>query len=110
MATTVRLLQRKAFSLPKLALFPSVALAQPLFVAGSLPLALIVDSVKSKGIARLSAALEELKREEKRVEAVRSRVQVKPRFGAGGSRLIKERILCVSFLLFHLFLFINARP
>jgi hypothetical protein len=53
-----------------------VALAHPGFVAASLPLALFVDSVKSKGMAQLSAAVETLKREEKRVEAMRSRVQV----------------------------------
>lgn len=83
-ATSFRLLQRKAFSLPKLALFPGIALAHPGFVAASLPVALIVDSIKSKGMAQLSAAVEALKREEKRIEAVRSRVQVKPRIWVRG--------------------------
>jgi len=74
-STSFRLVQRKIFSLPKLALFPSVALAQPTFVAMALPLALIVDAIKSKAMARLSSAIEALKREEKAMEAKRARVQ-----------------------------------
>eukprot|EP00967_Tisochrysis_lutea_P144379 scaffold269512_cov31-Tisochrysis_lutea.AAC.4 len=44
----------------------------------ALPLALIVDAIKSKAMARLSSAIEALKREEKAMEAKRARVQARP--------------------------------
>ena len=61
MDTTYRILERRVFALPKIALFPAVVARHPRMAVIALPALLAVDALKGKVVARLSAKVEELR-------------------------------------------------
>jgi len=63
------------FALPKIALFPAVVARHPRMAVIALPALLAVDALKGKVVARLSAKVEELRRENKRLLSVRTKVE-----------------------------------
>ena len=75
MDTTYRILERRVFALPKIALFPAVVARHPRMAVIALPALLAVDALKGKVVARLSAKVEELRRENKRLLSVRTKVE-----------------------------------
>ena len=68
MDTTYRILERRVFALPKIALFPAVVARHPRMAVIALPALLAVDALKGKVVARLSAKVEELRREVSKVK------------------------------------------
>ena len=75
LSTAIGLLQRKMFSLPKLALLPGAMASHPLTSAAGLTLAALVDAAKAKLVATVTTHIEELNREARRLSSVRSRVE-----------------------------------
>lgn len=70
-----KLIERKLFSLPKLAMLPALVLRNPAAMAFGLPLALLVDAGKGRLVAELTERIEEARRQRKKLKAVRSRVE-----------------------------------
>ena len=73
--TTFNIIERRLFALPKLALFPAVVAKHPRTALLVLPFAFGVDALKAKLVARLTERVEALRREKKKVLAVRTRVE-----------------------------------
>ena len=73
-STPYTLLERKIFSLPKLALLPGVFARHPVLSLVALPLAVTVDGGKSWLAAAITRRIEEHRRAGKKIESTMSRV------------------------------------
>jgi len=72
--TIFSLAERKLFSLPKMALLPSVLLRHPRLALAGLPIILGLDAAKSALHAALTDAFEEHRKAEKRADSRLARV------------------------------------
>ena len=73
--TPFQLIERKLFSLPKLALLPAVFGSHPLLTVLGLPISLAVDALKSAAVAELTRQIETRRRTYKELKSKRTRVE-----------------------------------
>ena len=71
MATSYGIVERKLFSIPKLALFPAIASSHPYLTAIALPVALSIDAAKSKVMAEITLRVERLNQKYRKISSVR---------------------------------------
>eukprot|EP00929_Paragymnodinium_shiwhaense_P098415 TRINITY_DN59895_c0_g1_i2.p1 TRINITY_DN59895_c0_g1~~TRINITY_DN59895_c0_g1_i2.p1 ORF type:complete len:860 (+),score=139.38 TRINITY_DN59895_c0_g1_i2:68-2647(+) len=68
-------IERKAFSLPKLALLPGMLLAKPSLMLTVLPVSILLDGVKAQLASLLTASIEELSQEMQELTSRRERME-----------------------------------
>lgn len=74
-STSNDLISRKCFSLPKILLLPKLLSLQPLLIIQVFPIILVVDSIKSATLAKITMKTEALSNEKKELETIRSQVE-----------------------------------
>ena len=74
-STGYNLVERKLFSLPKLALAPGIIWRHPSATATALPLLLLLDVAKASAKAAITTRVEDLRRETQKLTSVRSKVE-----------------------------------
>ena len=75
LTTSYQLLERKLFTLPRLALLPGALLGHPIASATGLAIAVAFDAAKAKAVATLTSRIEGLNRVSRKLSSVRSRVE-----------------------------------
>lgn len=75
LTTSYQLLERKLFTLPRLALLPGALLGHPIASAAGMAIAVAFDAAKAKAVATLTSRIEGLNRESRKLSSVRSRVE-----------------------------------
>ena len=75
LTTSYRLLERKLFTLPRLALLPGALVGHPVASAAGMAIALAFDGAKAKAVAFITLRIENLNRESRKLSSKRSRVE-----------------------------------
>jgi|TARA_B110001469_G_scaffold125506_1_gene141061 hypothetical protein len=75
LTTSYRLLERKLFTLPRLALLPGALIGHPVASAAGMAIAVVFDGAKAKAVAFITSRIENLNRESRKLSSVRSRVE-----------------------------------
>ncbi len=75
LTTSYRLLERKLFTLPRLALLPGALVGHPVASAAGMAIALAFDGAKAKAVAFITSRIENLNRESRKLSSKRSRVE-----------------------------------
>lgn len=83
LTTSYRLLERKLFTLPRLALLPGALLGHPIASAAGIAIAVAFDGAKAKAVAAITSQIESLTRESRKLSSVRSRVEAHDSQNAG---------------------------
>ena len=73
--TSYRLLERKLFTLPRLALLPGALVGHPVASAAGMATAVAFDGAKAKAVAFITLRIENLNRESRKLSSKRSRVE-----------------------------------
>eukprot|EP00928_Gymnodinium_smaydae_P098469 TRINITY_DN9162_c3_g4_i1.p1 TRINITY_DN9162_c3_g4~~TRINITY_DN9162_c3_g4_i1.p1 ORF type:complete len:858 (-),score=205.56 TRINITY_DN9162_c3_g4_i1:103-2676(-) len=74
-STSFDIVERKLFSLPKLALIPGMLLSQPVVVATALPAAIGLDFVRANVMGKLTKRLEKLRRTQQDLANKRRKIE-----------------------------------
>lgn len=74
-STSYDIVNRKLFSVPKLLLLPQVIMKEPMLLVKIFPLIFLADYLKGRFVAYLSNEVERLKKEEKDLNAVRTKIE-----------------------------------
>ena len=75
LTTSHRLLERKLFTLPRLALLPGALVGHPIASAAGMAIAVAFDGAKAKAVAFITSRIESLTRESRKLSSMRSRVE-----------------------------------
>ena len=75
LTTSYRLLERKLFTLPRLALLPGALIGHPIASAAGMAIAVAFDGAKAKAVAFITSRIESLNRESRKLSSIRSRVE-----------------------------------
>ena len=75
LTTSHRLLERKLFTLPRLALLPGALVGHPVASAAGMAIAVAFDGAKAKAVASITMHIESLNRESRKLSSTRARVE-----------------------------------
>jgi len=74
-STSYDIVNRKLFSVPKLLILPQVIMKEPMLLVRIFPLIFLADYLKGRFVAYLSNEVERLKKEEKDLKAMRTKIE-----------------------------------
>ena len=81
--TSYQLLERKLFTLPRLALLPGAMIGHPFASLAGMAIAIVFDAAKAKAVATITINIESLNRESRKLSSIRSRVEAHDSQNAG---------------------------